>query len=319
MAFPLQLVDSMIAAAPPHTSTLKASVGFAASPDLRRASLDAADMAQSGLGGSQCRLALLVTAGLQGSDPVPGLKSLLGSAGIAGGETSALLTEHGIVRQGALVIALATEGDAASGAAAVPGRDAGDAGSRAARIILAGWPFRLRYPRGLGLAFTSSGSPLAFLDMWREFMGPKMRTVCGVMGGRPYGSGIDAAVASVACLEASYATGLGYAEGFVCEERPAAQRLIHGAAEATKTALKRLDERSERLVLVIETKARAEVLGAEAADEWARVEAEVGDRVPCVGWVADSVAGYGRGIQPTDDPRALIVAAIGDAPAAVTA
>jgi hypothetical protein len=319
MASPLHSTDFMIVTAPSSTSTLKASVGFAAYPDLRRASLDAADMARSGLGGSQCRLALLVTAGLTGSDPVPDLKGLFGSAGIAGGATSALMTEHGIVRQGALVIALATEGDAASGAATVPGRDAGDAGSRAARIILAGWPFRLRYPRGLGIAFTSTGSPLAFLDMWREFMGPKMRTVCGVLPGRPYGSGTEAAVASVACLEASYATGLGYAEGFTGEAQPDPGRLIQGAAEATKTALKRLDERSERLVLVIGTKARAEALGAAQADEWARVEAEVGDRVPCVGWLADSVAGYGRGIQPTDDPRALIVAAIGDAPAAVTA
>ena len=309
----------MIATAAPTTSTLRASVGFAAYPDLRRALLDAAEMARAGLGGSQCRLALLVTAGLSGSDPVPGLKSLFGCTGIAGGPASALLTEHGIVRQGALVIALTTEGDAATGAASVPGRDATEAGSRAARIVLAGWPFRLRYPRGLGLSFMSSGSALTFLDTWREFMGPKMRTVCAVVPGRPYGSGSDAPVASVACIEASYATGLGYAEGFTGEEHPDPARLIQGAAEATKTALKRLDERSERLVLAIGTTARVEALGAGAADEWARIGAEVGDRVPCVGWVADSVAGYGRGIQPTDDARALIVAAIGDAPAAATA
>jgi hypothetical protein len=311
----------MIATAPSstHTSTLKVSVGFAAYPDLRRAALDAGEMARAGLAGAQCRLAMLVTAGLDGGDPIPGLKSLFGPAGIAGGATSALLTEHGIVRQGALVIALATEGDAACGAVAVSGRDAGEAGGRAARIILAGWPFRLRYPRGLGLAFAASGSPLAFLDTWREFMGPKMRTVCSVLPGRPWGSGTDAAVASVTCIEASYATGLGYAEGFVGEERPEASRLIQGAAEAAKTAVKRLDERSARLVLTIGTTARAEALGAAAHDEWSRIEAEAGDRVPCVGWLADQVAGYGRGIQPTQDPRALIVAAIGDAPPTPTA
>src|SRR5688572_19301383 len=223
MALPLQCSCSMIATAPStHTSTLRVSVGFAAYPDLRRASLDAGEMARAGLGGSQCRLAMLVTAGLDGGDPVPGLKSLFGPAGIAGGATSVLLTEHGIVRQGALVIALATEGDAACGAAAVTARDAGDAGGRAARIVLAGWPFRLRYPRGLGLAFASTGSPLSFLDTWREFMGPKMRTVCSVLPGRPWGSGSDSPVASVACLEASYATGLGYAEGFAAEARPEA-------------------------------------------------------------------------------------------------
>lgn len=306
----------MIATAPPssQTSTLKTSVGFAAYPDLRRAAVEAADFARAGLAGSQCRLALLITAGLTGSDPIPGLKSLLGPAGIAGGATTALMTDRGIIRQGALVIALATEGDAASGAVAVPGRDAADAGGRAARIVLAGWPFRLRYPRGLGFVFARGDSPLQFLDTWREFMGPKMRTVCGIMPGAPYGSGSDTPTASVACLEASYATGLGYAEGFMGEERPDAARLIQGSAEATNTALKRLDERSARLVVCFESAARAAVLGSSAADEWRRIVAEAGD-VPCVGWLCDAVAGYGRGIQPADDPRALIVAAVGDSPA----
>ena len=73
----------MIATAQPtsQTSTLKTSVGFAADSDLGRAALEAAESARAGLGGSQCRLALLMTAGLAGSDPIPGLKSLLGPAG----------------------------------------------------------------------------------------------------------------------------------------------------------------------------------------------------------------------------------------------
>jgi hypothetical protein len=300
-----------------QASTLKTSVGFAAHSDLQRAALEAAEAARAGLNGSQCRLALLVTAGLSGSDPVPGVKSLLGPAGIAGGATTALMTDRGIVDRGALVIALATEGDAASGAVAVPGRDAADAGARAARIVLAGWPFRLRYPRGLGFVFARGSSPLAFLDVWREFMGPKMRTVCGIMPGVAYGSGTDAPAASVACLEASYATGLGYAEGFVGEDRPDAARLIQGSAEATNTALKRLDERSARLVVVFESVARAATLGAAAADEWRRILVETGG-VPCVGWLCEAVAGYGRGIQPIDDPRALVIAAVGDSPATPT-
>jgi hypothetical protein len=86
--------------------------------------------------------------------------------------------------------------------------------------------------------------------------------------------------------------------------------LIQGTADAVNTALKRLDEHSARLVLVLETASRREALGAAAADEWARVQHEVGDEAPCVGWVCEHVAGYGRGIQPTDDSRALIVAAI---------
>ena len=316
MALALHFAEDMIATAPcTQTSTLKVSVGFASYPDLRRASHDAAEMAKAGLGASQCRLALLVTAGLTGDEPTRSVKGVLGPVGIAGGSAAALLTEHGIMREGALVIALATEGDAESGAAAVPARDSGEAGSRAARIILAGWPFRLRYPRGLGLAFASEGSPLAFLDTWREFMGPKMRTVCGVLNGPLHGSSTERPVASVACLEASYATGLGYAEGFVGEDAPEPARLIHGAAEATMTAVKRLDERSAKLVLVFESAAREKALGAAANEEWARVQAAAGDRAPCVGWLCESVAGYGRGIQPANDPRALLVAAIGDPPA----
>lgn len=311
----------MIATAPctTQTSTLKASVGFADCPDLRRAALEAADMAKTGLGGSQCRVAIVVTAGVFGDDASRGLKSLFGPIGIAGGSAAALLTEHGIVRHGVLVITLATEGDAATGAAAVCGRDAGEAGGRAARIILAGWPFRLRYPRGLGLAFLTEGSSLAFLGTWREFMGPKMRTVCGVLGRPLHGAGGDDASASVACLEASYATGLGYAEGHVSDPEPEPARLIHGAAEATITAVKRLDERSAKLVLVFESVARAQALGDAAEHEWARVQAAAGDRAPCVGWLCESVAGYGRGIQPVGDPRALIVAAVGDPPAALSA
>jgi hypothetical protein len=313
MAFALHLAPAMIATAPcTQTSTLRVSVGFAAYHDLRRASHDAAEMARAGLGVSQCRLALFVTAGLTADEPARAVKDLLRAGGVAGGSASALLTERGVVSQGALVIALATEGDAATGAAAVPARDCGEAGGRAARIILAGWPFRLRYPRGLGLAFAREGSPLAFLDTWREFMGPKMRTVCGVLGGPLHGSTTDRAMASVACLEASYATGLGYAEGLVGESAPEPARLIQGAADATMTAVKRLDERSAKLVLAFQSAARATALGRAADDEWARIQAAAGDRAPCVGWRCESVAGYGRGIQPVDDPRALIVTAIGD-------
>lgn len=306
----------MIATAPSHTAVLKASVGFSAHSDLRRAALEAAEIALSGMGGSRCQLGLVLTAGLGEGDPVPDVKRILGDIGVAGGGVAALLVPEGIVSRGAVVVTIAPDGDAASGTVAVPARDAGEAGGRAARIVLAGWPFRLRYPRGLGLAFAAAGSPLAFLETWREFMGPKMRTVCAVVPGPVYGGGGSVPAASVACLEASYATGLGYAEGFMADECPDAERLVQGAAEATTTALKRLDERSGRLVLVQETVARAEALGIRLADEWSRVQSAAGDRVPCVGWLCERVAGYGRGIHPAEDPRAFIAAAIGDPPAA---
>lgn len=273
-------------------------------------------MARTALGGATPQLALVVTAGLGGEDPVASVRAVLGPVGVAGGDTYGLLTGAGLIRQGVLVVGIATEGDAASGAACASGQDLGEAGRSAARIVMAGWPFRLRYPRGLGVAFAGVGAPIVFLEAWRQFMGPKMRTVCGVMqGGVVYGSPTARSLASVACLEASYATGLGYAEGFAPEATPDAGTLIHGAAEATKTAIKRLDERSARLVLVMESVARHTALGTAAADEWSRVVGEVGDCAPCVGWLCERVSGYGRGIQPVDEPGSLVVAAIGDPPA----
>ena len=107
--------------------------------------------------------ALIITAGDAATDPVPMVRSVLGPVGIAGGVTTGVFTEAGIASRGVLVVAFATEGDAASGAACVGARDLADAGRSAARLVMAGWPFRLRYPRGLGLTFTSAGSPLSFL------------------------------------------------------------------------------------------------------------------------------------------------------------
>jgi hypothetical protein len=57
---------------------------------------------------------------------------------------------------------------------------------------------------------------------------------------------------------------------------------------------------------------RRQVLGANAHDEqWSEMLAEVGDRGPCVGWLCDRVAGYGRGIRLADEHGALLVAALG--------
>ena len=87
-----------------------------------------------------------------------------------------------------------------------------------------------------------------------------------------------------------------------------------GAADATLTALKRLDGRPARLVLVIESAARHRALGAAAQDEWATMRAQMEDRTPCVGWLCRQVAGFGRGVQPTPASDALIVLALGDSP-----
>lgn len=297
-----------------QTSRLEVALGCSDHSDPSRAAVEAAHIAQEGLLDSKTELAIVVTAGQDDYDPTPLVRRVIGPVGIAGGAAKALMTDSGIKRTGALVILLAARGDATSGVASVPGDDVAEAGRTAARIIMAGWPFRLRYPRGLGIAFTRLGAPTIFLEGWRQFVGPKMRTVCGLMPGRLFGLADRRPVVSVACLEASYSTGLGHAEGFDPGDRPDVTVLLQGTAEATATALKRLEERSARLVLVVESAARQEALGQSAEHEWARVQAEIADRAPSIGWVCEEISGYGRGIQPFDEHGSLLVAAVGDAP-----
>ncbi|HWM78116.1 MAG TPA: hypothetical protein VNS56_11105, partial [Methylomirabilota bacterium] len=114
-------------------------------------------MARSGLHGTSPDLVLLVTAGVPAQDVVPMIRGVLGPVGVAGGATSAILTHNGAVTAGALVVCLTNSEGAVSGVAAAGGRDLTEAGQGAARLILAGWPFRMRYPRGLGLAFVKPG------------------------------------------------------------------------------------------------------------------------------------------------------------------
>jgi hypothetical protein len=215
------------------------------------------------------------------------------------------------------VICVANAPGAASGAATGSGRTLAEASENAARLVLAGWPFRARYPRGLGLAFAPCGAGRVaedFLASWRTFMGPKMRTACSLLAGAAvYGTSGATPLASVGCLEASYATGLGYADGALGESGGSrARALIHSAGEATLTALKRLQGHPARLVLVMENMARHAALGGAAADEWAVIRGEVGERTPCVGWLCERVAAYGRGVRPVDAEDSLVVVAIGD-------
>jgi hypothetical protein len=215
-------------------------------------------------------------------------------------------------------VCLANGDGAVSGVAASAGRDLADAAQGAARLILAGWPFRMRYPRGLGLAFCRPGvgAPAeSFLASWRLLMGPKMRTVCSVLSTPAvYGASQAEPIVSAACLEAPYSTGLGYAEGFEAGSMPDRPALIQGTVEATRAAVKRLDGDAARLVLVVESDARHRALGSAAVDEWTAIKNEVDARVPCVGWLCQAVAAYGRGVRPADAHGSLVVVALGDAP-----
>jgi len=282
------------------TKTLQVGVGFATHQDAIWAAVRATAMARAGLQGSSAEMVLLVTAGVPSQDTMPMIRSVLGPVGVAGGATAAILTHNGAVGSGALVVCLANGDGAVSGVAASSGRDLADAAQGAARLILAGWPFRMRYPRGLGLAFCRPGvgAPAeSFLST---------PAVYGASQGEP--------IVSAACLEAPYSTGLGYAEGFEAGSMPDRPALIQGTVEATRAAVKRLDGDAARLVLVVESDARHRALGSAAGDEWTAIKNEVDARVPCVGWLCQSVAAYGRGVRPADAHGSLVVVALGDAP-----
>lgn len=303
----------------PLASKLDVGVGYARNADVTIAAREAAETAAAALGDTLPEIAFVVTAGAETGDVVHAVREVLGPVSVAGGAMPCLLTDEGPIMQGALVIAIVNADGAVSGVAAMGGRDLTAAGQAAARMVLAGWPFRARYPRGLGLAFTRAGeSAPAFLEAWREFMGPKMRTVCSTGGdGTLYGMSSAAPRVSVGCLEAPYATGLGYADGAGLDGTPpSVETLVHGAADATLTAVKRLDGRPPHLILVVEGAGRRRALGDAARAEWTAIRSRTDESAPCVGWVCERVAAYGRGVQPSAGDDALIVLTLGDAPRA---
>src|SRR5439155_1378026 len=110
------------------------------------AAVRATAIARAGLQGASAEMVLLVIAGVPSQDTMPMIRSVLGPVGVAGGATAAILTHNGAVGSGALVVCLANGDGAVSGVAASSGRDLADAAQGAARLILAGWPFRMRYP-----------------------------------------------------------------------------------------------------------------------------------------------------------------------------
>jgi hypothetical protein len=302
-------------------STLEVGLGLVSHCSGGETVARAASIATSRLHGATPDLALIVTAGSPVPDAGTHARSVLGRIQIAGGATATILTDDGPMKEGTLVACVANADGAASGVAATAGRSLADAGQAAARLILSGWPFRARYPRGLGIAFArpaTGDSAQRFLDSWRDFMGPKMRTVCGVMTSPVlYGAPPDRTPnISVACVEAPYSTGLGYTDATCAEGIPSSDALVHGAADATLTALKRLDGRPAKLVLVIESVGRYAMLGDAARAEWTAMRSQMDEGTPCVGWLVEEVAAYGRGVQPTTAPGPLVVVALGDAPRA---
>ena len=301
------------------SSKLEVGIGISADPNPDAAIAEAAGLAGRRLGSANPDFALIVTAGSVARDAVGTLREVLGHVSVAGGAATALLTDHGPSREGALVVCVANADGAASGVAATAGRNLCEAGQAAARLVLAGWPFRARYPRGLAFAFArpdGGDAAQTFLASWRDFMGPKMRTVCTVLGGAAaYGRGAAEPLASVASVEAPYASGIGYTDATPTDGvTPTPETLVHGAADAMLTAVKRLEGRPPRLVVAIESAARLRMLGSAVSQEWAAMRGALEEGTPCIGWVGEHVAAYGRGVQPTDAPGVLIIVTLGDAP-----
>jgi len=298
------------------SSSLRVGVGFSPQPDAVWSVVQAAAIARSRFGAGRPNLALVLTTSVPSGDLVAAVQTELGPVSVAGGLTSGLFTEHGAERTGSIVVCLGNADGATSGTVMAPGRTLADAGQTAARVMLAGWPFRMHYPRGIGIALGRDGMPGSeFLETWRRLMGPKMRTVCGVQSSPPIfrSSSGHVPLASVACLEGPYATGFGFADAMGPDGATMdVHALIHGAIDATRTAMKRLEGLPARLVLVVESDARRRALGDAAAEEWTAIRGEAGEATICVGWHCERVAAYGRGVRPVDAEGAVVVIAIGD-------
>ena len=157
-----------------------------------------------------------------------------------------------------------------------------------------------------------------FLTAWRDFMGPKMRTLCSVLEGPVVCGRADTPpLASVASVEAPYAlrnrlhrcrrrsmarTSLAGNDGARCS-RCGVDR---GQAARGPSARSRRGRGRARPAIRCSSSGREGGVGGHARG--------LDERTPCVGWLAARAAAYGRGVQPTDAPGELLVVALGDSP-----
>ena len=86
------------------TSKLEISIGVSSHHDPDRAIGEAAGSAARKLGTAVPDFALVITAGAAARDAVGSLREVLGHISVAGGSATALLTDHGPLREGALVV-----------------------------------------------------------------------------------------------------------------------------------------------------------------------------------------------------------------------
>jgi FIST N domain len=298
--------------------TVSSSVGAARGGDLLRAAIEAATTARRSLAEIAPQAALVLTAGSSAPQAlVPALRETLGSIPIAGGAVAGILTHEGVIDTGAAVMCFAGERLSPSTGCGAAAADLQAATERAGRLILSGSVSRRRYPRGLALAFTREGTgslTAQFLAPWRTVMGPKLRNICSAVGAIYASEASGPGHLAVLCLEGHYQSGFGLANGYVPGEVPVdLEALVHGAADAASTAVKRLDGQPVRGVLVAQSAARHAVLGPLAQEEWMAVREQVGADVPMLGWLTSAECGCGHGTMPSGETGSLIVVAFGDA------
>lgn len=194
--------------------------GLSQAKDLGDAVREAARQARERLAGTP-HAALVVTAG--SALPAAGAiaREVLGPIPLAGGPSSALLTDEGKTTHGVAVVCFSSEEwviqSACAGSGAVAPVLAAD---RVARLILSGRPNRRRYPRGLALQFGDSrvaegADRLA--SRWREIMGPRLKSVGSLptAAQRLYCDAIpDPGPLSVLCMEGPSPVGVGVGLGW---------------------------------------------------------------------------------------------------------
>lgn len=303
-------------------ATIRVSIGVCAGDDPLRAVQGAATAARAAAGAEAPEAALVLVAGPRGTAPAAAVRECLGPVPLGGARAVAIATDAGLLTSGAAVVCFHGAGLAPAAACAGSAATALPAATdRVGRLMLSGAPDRRHYPRGLALAFARpSGESLAqgFLARWRQITGPKLRTVASATAGELFHgpSLADPGLLSVLCVEGAYQSGVGVASGFAAGESiPDATVLVHGAADAASTAVKRLEGHHLRAALIVESAERRAALGSAAADEWAAVREQIGSETPCLGWLASAECGYGRGVLAEGETGSMIIAALADAPA----
>jgi len=302
---------------------VRSSIGVTRDDDPVRAIHEAAAAARASGGNEAPKAALVISAGAAPADALrTAARESLRGIPIAGMGVAGILTDNGVLIAGAAVLCLF--GETLFPSCACGGRAASlrSATERVGRLILSGACDRRHYPRGLALAFARpvAGSCVAeFMRPWRHITGPKLRTIFSATSEEAlYGPcSEDPGALTVLTLEGAYESGLGVASGFVPGETvPDATTLVHGAADAAATAVKRLEGHSVRAALIAESAQRHAALGIAARDEWMAMREQIGRDVPCLGWLTRVEFGAGRGLVATTETGSVVVAALGDTPPA---